>query len=115
MANANSGQSCASLTSLSGTTLGWKNNWTWSGGNGVKSFTNIGLNANLNRQLSNINQIPVRLLSRCLYECSIGIIENIFDRLYGLGRRALQDQSCRMWHMIFSLLQVLVVAIRMKS
>ncbi|XP_006456033.1 hypothetical protein AGABI2DRAFT_227728 [Agaricus bisporus var. bisporus H97] len=56
--NANSGQSCANFVSLSGTNVAWKNSWTWSGGNGVKSYTNVNLNANLNRQLSNVNRIP---------------------------------------------------------
>ncbi|KAJ3562944.1 hypothetical protein NP233_g9265 [Leucocoprinus birnbaumii] len=55
--NAQSGQSCANFASLSGTTLAWKNNWTWTGGNGVKSYTNINLNANLNKQLSAIKTI----------------------------------------------------------
>ncbi|KAL0581451.1 hypothetical protein V5O48_000605 [Marasmius crinis-equi] len=56
--NAVSGQSCANLVSLSGTTVAWKNNWTWSGGNGVKSYTNINLNNNLNKQLSAVKSIP---------------------------------------------------------
>jgi len=57
--NASSGQSCASLVSLSGTNLAWKDSWTWQGGSGVKSYTNINLDANLNRQLSAINSINV--------------------------------------------------------
>ncbi|KXN82941.1 putative xyloglucan-specific endo-beta-1,4-glucanase A [Leucoagaricus sp. SymC.cos] len=55
--NASGGQSCANFISLSGTTLAWKNNWTWQGGSGVKSYTNINLNANLNKQLSAIKTI----------------------------------------------------------
>ncbi|KAF9451591.1 glycoside hydrolase family 12 protein [Macrolepiota fuliginosa MF-IS2] len=58
MGNASSGQSCANLVSLSGTNLVWKNQWTWNGGNGVKSYTNINLNTNLNKQLSAIKSIP---------------------------------------------------------
>ncbi|KAK1235970.1 hypothetical protein PQX77_000796 [Marasmius sp. AFHP31] len=58
-ANAQSGQSCANLISLSGTTIAWKNNWTWQGGSGVKSYTNINLNAGLGKQLSAIKSIPV--------------------------------------------------------
>ncbi|KAF9269860.1 glycoside hydrolase family 12 protein [Marasmius fiardii PR-910] len=56
--NAQSGQSCASLTSLSGTTIAWKNTWNWVGGNGVKSYTNINLNNGLQKQLSAIKSIP---------------------------------------------------------
>ncbi|KAF8994059.1 glycoside hydrolase family 12 protein [Cyathus striatus] len=55
---ASSGSDCASLTSLSGTTIAWKSTWTWTGGNGVKSFTNIQLNSGLNKQLSAIKSIP---------------------------------------------------------
>ncbi|KAJ7220558.1 glycoside hydrolase family 12 protein [Mycena pura] len=58
LAGATSGSDCASLTSLSGSTLAWKTAWTWVGGNGVKSFTNINLNAGLNKQLSAIKSIP---------------------------------------------------------
>ncbi|KAL0064555.1 hypothetical protein AAF712_008500 [Marasmius tenuissimus] len=58
-ANAQSGQSCANLISLSGTTIAWRNNWTWQGGSGVKSYTNINLNAGLGKQLSAIKSIPV--------------------------------------------------------
>jgi len=57
MGNASSGQSCANLVSLSGTTLAWRNQWTWSGGSGVKSYTNVNLNTNLNKQLSAIKSI----------------------------------------------------------
>nr|CDJ79826.1 xyloglucanase precursor [Leucoagaricus gongylophorus] len=55
--NASSGQSCANVVSLSGTNLAWQNTWTWQGGSGVKSYTNINLNANLNKQLSAIQNI----------------------------------------------------------
>ncbi|TFK37098.1 concanavalin A-like lectin/glucanase [Crucibulum laeve] len=55
---ASSGSDCASLTSLSGTTIAWKNTWSWTGGNGVKSYTNIQLNNGLNKQLSAIKSIP---------------------------------------------------------
>jgi len=55
--NASSGSSCAQMTSLSGTTVAWKTTWNWNGGNGVKSYTDIQLNANLNKQLSAIKSI----------------------------------------------------------
>lgn len=57
---ATSGQSCGQFTSLSGTTLAYKNVWTWTGGTGIKSYTNINLNSGLNKQLSAISTIPVR-------------------------------------------------------
>ncbi|KAF8154603.1 glycoside hydrolase family 12 protein [Crassisporium funariophilum] len=55
---ASSGSDCASLTSFSGTTVAWKNPWTWVGGTGVKSYTNMQLNNGLNKQLSAIKSIP---------------------------------------------------------
>ncbi|KAJ7185652.1 glycoside hydrolase family 12 protein [Mycena filopes] len=55
---ASSGSDCANLVALTGTTLSWKTTWTWNGGNGVKSFTNINLNAGINKQLSAISSIP---------------------------------------------------------
>ncbi|KAF5381601.1 hypothetical protein D9615_005423 [Tricholomella constricta] len=55
---ASSGSDCAALTSLSGTTIAWKNTWNWVGGNGVKSYTNINLNSGLNKRLSAISTIP---------------------------------------------------------
>lgn len=58
LSGASSGSDCASLTSLSGTTIAWKNNWTWTGGTGVKSYTNIAVNSNLNKQLSAISSMP---------------------------------------------------------
>ncbi|KAJ7678132.1 glycoside hydrolase family 12 protein [Mycena polygramma] len=58
LSGASSGSDCASLTSLTGTTLAWKTTWTWTGGTGVKSFTNINLNSGINKQLSAIKSIP---------------------------------------------------------
>ncbi|KAJ7064978.1 glycoside hydrolase family 12 protein [Mycena amicta] len=55
---ATSGSDCANFISQSGTTVAWKTTWTWVGGNGVKSFTNINLNSGLNQQLSAISSIP---------------------------------------------------------
>ncbi|KAJ6595869.1 glycoside hydrolase family 12 protein [Mycena vulgaris] len=55
---ASSGSDCANLVSFTGTTLAWKTVWTWTGGNGVKSFTNINVNSPLNKQLSAISSIP---------------------------------------------------------
>ncbi|KAF7369095.1 Glycoside hydrolase family 12 protein [Mycena venus] len=58
LSGASSGSDCASLTSLTGTTLAWKTTWTWTGGTGVKSFTNINVNSGINKQLSAIKSIP---------------------------------------------------------
>ena len=57
---ATSGQQCANIVSLSGNTIAWKTTWTWTGGSGVKSFTNIQLNQGINKQLSAISSMPVR-------------------------------------------------------
>ena len=57
---ATSGSQCANLVNLSGSTLSWKTTWTWIGGSGVKSFTNIQLNQGINQQLSAISSMPVR-------------------------------------------------------
>ncbi|KAF7303802.1 Glycoside hydrolase family 12 protein [Mycena indigotica] len=58
LSNASSGSDCATLVSLSGTTLSWKTTWNWVGGNGVKSYTNINLNNGINKKLSAISSIP---------------------------------------------------------
>jgi xyloglucan-specific endo-beta-1,4-glucanase len=55
---ATSGSQCANLISLSGSTLSWKTTWTWTGGSGVKSFTNVQLNQGINKQLSAISSMP---------------------------------------------------------
>ncbi|TFY77396.1 hypothetical protein EWM64_g6620 [Hericium alpestre] len=55
---ASSGSDCARLTSVNGNMVAWETNWTWTGGSGVKSFTNIQLDDGLNKQLSNIKSMP---------------------------------------------------------
>ncbi|KAG6805713.1 hypothetical protein H0H92_014283, partial [Tricholoma furcatifolium] len=55
---ATSGSDCASITSQSGTDIAWTTTWTWTGGTGVKSYTNVGLDDGLNVQLSAISSIP---------------------------------------------------------
>ncbi|KAI5117206.1 hypothetical protein M0805_005176 [Coniferiporia weirii] len=52
------GSQCGQITSLSGSTIAWKTNWTWSGGSGVMTFTDIQLNAGVGVQLSAISSIP---------------------------------------------------------
>ncbi|KAI0313955.1 concanavalin A-like lectin/glucanase domain-containing protein [Amylostereum chailletii] len=58
LSGASSGSDCAQLTSVSGSTVAWKTTWTWTGGTGVKSFTNVQLDQGLNQQLSSISSIP---------------------------------------------------------
>ncbi|KAJ7596051.1 glycoside hydrolase family 12 protein [Mycena floridula] len=53
-----SGSDCAALVTLSGNTIAWKTTWSWSGGSGVKSYTNIAATNNLNKQLSAISSMP---------------------------------------------------------
>ena len=60
--SATSGSQCANLVSLSGSTVSWRTNWSWTGGSGVKSCTNIQLNQGINKQLSAISSMPVGLL-----------------------------------------------------
>ncbi|KAK0444244.1 glycoside hydrolase family 12 protein [Desarmillaria tabescens] len=54
---ATSGQSCAAVTSTSGNNIAWTTSWTWSGGDGVKSYTNINANKGINVKLSAISSI----------------------------------------------------------
>jgi xyloglucan-specific endo-beta-1,4-glucanase len=60
-----SGSDCAQVTSLSGSTIAWKSTWSWSGGSGVKTFSNIQVNSGLNKQLSAIKSIQACLLDLC--------------------------------------------------
>ncbi|KII85971.1 glycoside hydrolase family 12 protein [Plicaturopsis crispa FD-325 SS-3] len=55
---ATSGSQCSALTSVSGSTVAWVTNWTWTGGTGVKSFSSMQLDAGINQQLSAISSIP---------------------------------------------------------
>lgn len=61
---ASSGSQCSTLESVDGNTVQWSTTWTWTGGTGIKSFSNIQLNAGVNQQLSAINSMPVRFLLR---------------------------------------------------
>ncbi|KAH7920842.1 glycoside hydrolase family 12 protein [Leucogyrophana mollusca] len=56
--DATSGSQCSEITSLSGTTIAWATNWTWTGGTSVKSFSNIQLDDGINQQLSAISSMP---------------------------------------------------------
>ncbi|KAI0029135.1 glycoside hydrolase family 12 protein [Vararia minispora EC-137] len=58
LSGASSGSDCATITSQSGSTVAWTTTWTWTGGTGVKSFTNIQQNSGINKQLSSISSIP---------------------------------------------------------
>lgn len=60
---ATSGSQCANFVSQNGNTVAWKTTWTWVGGNGVKSFTNVQLNSGLNKQLSSIKSMSVSAMS----------------------------------------------------
>ncbi|EGN94417.1 glycoside hydrolase family 12 protein [Serpula lacrymans var. lacrymans S7.3] len=56
--DATSGSQCSQLVSLSGTTVAWTTNWTWTGGSSVKSFSDIQLDDGINQQLSAISSMP---------------------------------------------------------
>ncbi|KAH9849355.1 concanavalin A-like lectin/glucanase [Lenzites betulinus] len=55
---ATSGSQCSNLVSLNDNTIAWKTTWQWTGGSGVKSFSNIQLNQGINKQLSAIQSMP---------------------------------------------------------
>jgi xyloglucan-specific endo-beta-1,4-glucanase len=80
LSGASSGSDCAQLTSLSGTTVAWKTTWTWTGGSGVKSFTNMQLDSGLNKQLSAIKSIPV-----CPF-LSVLLHDQLLTRVYFIQR-----------------------------
>jgi xyloglucan-specific endo-beta-1,4-glucanase len=53
-----SGSQCTYVNSVSGSGIGWKTTWTWSGGqNDVKSFANAGLQISNGKLVSQINNI----------------------------------------------------------
>lgn len=54
-----SGAQCAHIASLAGATVAWSTNWTWAGGSGVKTFTDMQLNTGIGKQLSAISSMPV--------------------------------------------------------
>jgi xyloglucan-specific endo-beta-1,4-glucanase len=60
---ATSGSQCSNIVSQNGNTISWKTTWKWTGGNGVKSFSNIQLNQGINKQLSAIKSMPVRIFT----------------------------------------------------
>ncbi|OTA31623.1 hypothetical protein BTJ68_08170 [Hortaea werneckii EXF-2000] len=43
--NADSGQGCVGLDSLSGNSIAWHSIWTWKGGNAIKSYPNVVVNS----------------------------------------------------------------------
>ncbi|KAG8221526.1 glycoside hydrolase family 12 protein [Butyriboletus roseoflavus] len=58
--DATSGWQCSVLEHVNGSTATWYTNWGWTGGTGIKSFTNIQLNDGNNRQLSAISTMQSR-------------------------------------------------------
>jgi xyloglucan-specific endo-beta-1,4-glucanase len=81
LSGATSGSQCAQLTSFTGgNTVGFTTTWTFAGGNGVKSYTNINLNQGINKVLSTIKTIPVsRSLSR--YVCLVLFHSPVFRQV----------------------------------
>lgn len=67
-----SGSQCGHIASLSGSTIAWTTNWTWNGGSGVKTFTDIQLNQGVGTQLSKIESMPVGIftVASCSCPCS---------------------------------------------
>lgn len=92
---ATSGSQCANLVSMSGTTISWVTKWTWTGGNGVKSFTNVQLNQGINKQLSAISSMPVGFI--CIWGPGChSIVFVLLSSLPGRGRKARPVQSSPM-------------------
>ena len=56
---ATSGSQCSRVTSQNGNNIAWNTNWTWTGGNGVKSFSNVQQNNGVGKTLAQIKSIPV--------------------------------------------------------
>ncbi|KZV69607.1 glycoside hydrolase family 12 protein [Peniophora sp. CONT] len=57
LSGATSGSDCATIDSQSGSTVEWTQTWSWTGGTGIKSFTNLQQNSGANKQLSAISSI----------------------------------------------------------
>lgn len=70
-AGATSGESCAYISNVGTDTISWVTNFTWTGGTGVKSFTDCQLNDGINQQLSAISSMPVSplLTIMCIRAC----------------------------------------------
>ena len=56
---ATSGSQCSRVVSQSGNNIAWTTQWSWNGGNGVKSFSNVQQNNGVGRTLAQISSIPV--------------------------------------------------------
>lgn len=80
------GSQCSQITSLSGSNIAWSTTWNWSGGNGVKTFSNIQLNAGIGKQLSAIKSAPVGAVSKLALE--VFELNNFWrtGRQRGIGR-----------------------------
>lgn len=89
---ATSGTQCSNLMGLTGNTIAWKTTWTWVGGNGVKSFSNIQLDQGVNQQLSAITSIPV---SGCCHESFPLLIVRTSLRTDSMGLDADDYRHCR--------------------
>ena len=55
-----SGSQCSTLESVQSNTVTWSTEWTWADEIGIKSFSNIQLNAGINQKLSAITTMQVR-------------------------------------------------------
>lgn len=77
---ASSGSQCSTLHSVLDGTVKWSTEWTWSGEDTIKSFSNIQLNRGINQQLSAITSMPVRsacVLPGCIV--SLRLIDVVVD------------------------------------
>lgn len=74
------GSQCSQITSLSGSTIAWKTTWQWSGGSGVKSFSNVQLDDGVGIQLGEISNMPTSW--DWSYDISSGAVANVAYDLF---------------------------------
>ncbi|KAL5526262.1 hypothetical protein ACEPAF_7985 [Sanghuangporus sanghuang] len=56
--NATDGSQCIQATAQNDSTISWTTNWTWTGGDSVKSFSNVNLDTAVGRQIRDITNLP---------------------------------------------------------
>lgn len=58
--NGTEGSQCATVTAVNDSAISWSTNWTWTGGDGVKSFSSVNLDTAIGRTVRGITNLPVR-------------------------------------------------------
>ncbi|KAL5525470.1 hypothetical protein ACEPAG_6806 [Sanghuangporus baumii] len=73
--NATDGSQCIQVNAFNGSTISWKTNWTWTGRDSVKSFSNVNLDTAVGRQIRGITNLPT--LFEWTYDIDISSIANV--------------------------------------